>query len=61
MNKKLDIMNVALTDVVAEHDDYGTRGSGGNVQAKPFPGGLWEFDMPDGSTHFMDDAGNIVQ
>lgn len=61
MNKKLDIMNVALTDVMKQSDVTIPGTSGGSLQAKPFPGGLWKFDMPDGSTHFMDDAGNIVQ
>lgn len=60
MNKKLDIMNVALTDVMTQSDVIPDT-SGGSLQAKPFPGDLWKFDMPDGSTHFMDDAGNIVQ
>lgn len=61
MNKKLDIMNVALTDVMPQSDVPIPGTSGGSLQAKPFPGDLWEFDMPDGSTHFVDDAGNIVQ
>lgn len=60
MNKKLDIMNVALTDVMPQSDGTITGPSGGSLQ--PWnPQGLQEFQMPDGSTHFMDDAGNIVQ
>lgn len=59
MNKKLDIMNVGLTDVVTQIDTTIPGVSGGSLQS--LPGGLQVFQMPDGSTHFVDDAGNIVQ